>query len=67
MTMPMTMPTTLTTCTVNSPVGALRLYARHGELTGYAGGMVAKRWLLDHERGITIRPTSRLLTPGSAC
>ena len=27
-----------------------RVIAANGELTGYAGGMAAKRWLLDHER-----------------
>jgi methylated-DNA-[protein]-cysteine S-methyltransferase len=26
-----------------------RVIASNGELTGYAGGMAAKRWLLDHE------------------
>jgi methylated-DNA-[protein]-cysteine S-methyltransferase len=29
-----------------------RVVAANGELTGYAGGMPAKRWLLDHERRI---------------
>jgi methylated-DNA-[protein]-cysteine S-methyltransferase len=29
-----------------------RVIAANGELTGYAGGMAAKRWLLDHERHI---------------
>ncbi len=28
-----------------------RVIGASGELTGYAGGMAAKRWLLDHERG----------------
>jgi methylated-DNA-[protein]-cysteine S-methyltransferase len=28
-----------------------RVIGASGELTGYAGGMPAKRWLLDHERG----------------
>ena len=27
-----------------------RVIAANGQLTGYAGGMAAKRWLLDHER-----------------
>jgi len=27
-----------------------RVIAASGELTGYAGGLVAKRWLLEHER-----------------
>jgi methylated-DNA-[protein]-cysteine S-methyltransferase len=27
-----------------------RVIAANGELTGYAGGMPAKRWLLEHER-----------------
>jgi methylated-DNA-[protein]-cysteine S-methyltransferase len=27
-----------------------RVIAANGALTGYAGGMAAKRWLLDHER-----------------
>ncbi|MEO8707036.1 MAG: methylated-DNA--[protein]-cysteine S-methyltransferase [Kofleriaceae bacterium] len=26
-----------------------RVIASSGELTGYAGGMAAKRWLIDHE------------------
>ncbi len=30
-----------------------RVIGASGELTGYAGGMAAKRWLLDHERGPT--------------
>jgi len=29
-----------------------RVIAGSGELTGYAGGMDAKRWLLDHERDV---------------
>ena len=29
-----------------------RVIAGSGELTGYAGGMDAKRWLLDHERAV---------------
>jgi methylated-DNA-[protein]-cysteine S-methyltransferase len=32
-----------------------RVIAGSGELTGYAGGMDAKRWLLDHERVIATR------------
>ena len=28
-----------------------RVIGASGQLTGYAGGMAAKRWLLDHERG----------------
>ena len=29
-----------------------RLVASNGDLTGYAGGIAAKRWLLDHERAL---------------
>lgn len=29
-----------------------RVIASNGDLTGYAGGLVAKRWLLDHERAM---------------
>jgi len=36
-----------------------RVIGASGELTGYAGGMPAKRWLLDHERAhATGRPSS---------
>lgn len=28
-----------------------RVIAASGQLTGYAGGLAAKQWLLDHERG----------------
>ncbi|HEX2677778.1 MAG TPA: methylated-DNA--[protein]-cysteine S-methyltransferase [Polyangiales bacterium] len=30
-----------------------RVIGSSGELTGYAGGLAAKRWLLEHERGAT--------------
>jgi methylated-DNA-[protein]-cysteine S-methyltransferase len=30
-----------------------RVIAANGELTGYAGGLAAKRWLLEHERRYT--------------
>ena len=37
----------------NNPISIVvpchRVIAANGELTGYAGGMAAKRWLLDHE------------------
>jgi len=36
-----------------------RVIAANGELTGYAGGMAAKRWLLDHEQ----RRTDRAVGP----
>jgi methylated-DNA-[protein]-cysteine S-methyltransferase len=29
-----------------------RVIAANGELTGYAGGMAAKQWLLEHERAL---------------
>ncbi len=29
-----------------------RVIGSNGELTGYAGGMTTKRWLLDHERAV---------------
>jgi methylated-DNA-[protein]-cysteine S-methyltransferase len=29
-----------------------RLIGSSGDLTGYAGGLAAKRWLLDHERAV---------------
>jgi methylated-DNA-[protein]-cysteine S-methyltransferase len=32
-----------------------RVIAASGELTGYAGGLAAKRWLLDHEAGVSRR------------
>jgi len=32
-----------------------RLVASNGDLTGYAGGIAAKRWLLDHERAMVTR------------
>lgn len=35
-----------------------RVIAANGELTGYAGGMAAKRWLLDHERRLAHRAAS---------
>ena len=31
-----------------------RVIAASGELTGYAGGLVAKRWLLEHERNFAL-------------
>jgi len=30
-----------------------RVIAASGELTGYAGGLAAKRWLLDHEAEVS--------------
>jgi len=32
-----------------------RLIGSNGELTGYAGGLAMKRWLLDHERAMVAR------------
>ena len=32
-----------------------RVIASNGDLTGYAGGLAAKRWLLDHERAPVAR------------
>ena len=34
-----------------------RVLGRHGDLTGYAGGLDKKIWLLDHE-GASVRNTS---------
>lgn len=34
-----------------------RVLGRHGDLTGYAGGLDKKIWLLDHE-GVSVRNTS---------
>ena len=39
-----------------------RVIAANGELTGYAGGMPAKRWLIDHER----RVVERQVTSGNS-
>ena len=38
-----------------------RLIASNGDLAGYAGGLAAKRWLLDHERAMASGPG----TPGA--
>jgi len=38
-----------------------RLIGSNGDLTGYGGGLAAKRWLLDHERAMASRPG----TPGA--
>ncbi|MDO5533391.1 MAG: methylated-DNA--[protein]-cysteine S-methyltransferase [Propionibacteriaceae bacterium] len=35
-----------------------RLVGSSGALTGYAGGIERKRWLLDHERGLVGEPSS---------
>ncbi|BFM06489.1 methylated-DNA--[protein]-cysteine S-methyltransferase [Halioxenophilus aromaticivorans] len=32
-----------------------RVVGKNGSLTGYAGGLTAKQWLLDHEKGHSIR------------
>jgi methylated-DNA-[protein]-cysteine S-methyltransferase len=42
-----------------------RVIGSDGSLTGYAGGLAAKRWLLDHEAGIRQLPsiTSPLAPP----
>lgn len=37
-----------------------RVVGSDGSLKGYAGGLDAKSWLLDHERGQTSWPASRL-------
>ncbi|MDB4959045.1 MAG: ogt [Myxococcales bacterium] len=44
-----------------------RVIAVSGELTGYAGGMPAKRWLLDHERRRATRQTSALCLSSTVC
>jgi methylated-DNA-[protein]-cysteine S-methyltransferase len=45
-----------------NPLGIIvpchRVIGASGELTGYAGGMPAKKWLLDHERGQSISKRS---------
>jgi methylated-DNA-[protein]-cysteine S-methyltransferase len=41
-----------------------RVIGSSGELTGYAGGMAAKKWLLEHERAHTRpRPGTTLAMP----
>jgi methylated-DNA-[protein]-cysteine S-methyltransferase len=35
-----------------------RLVGHDGQLTGYAGGLMRKRWLLDHERGLARTPSN---------
>jgi methylated-DNA-[protein]-cysteine S-methyltransferase len=40
-----------------------RVVASNGELTGYAGGLAAKRWLLDHERATIDRPSGVRIAP----
>jgi len=41
-----------------------RVIGASGELTGYAGGMPAKRWLLDHERGLFMSASLPAWRPG---
>jgi methylated-DNA-[protein]-cysteine S-methyltransferase len=42
-----------------------RVIGANGTLTGYAGGMAAKRWLLDHEAAVTGGArTAQLRLPG---
>jgi methylated-DNA-[protein]-cysteine S-methyltransferase len=36
-----------------------RVIGASGALTGYAGGLDAKRWLLAHERGVRVLPFTR--------
>jgi methylated-DNA-[protein]-cysteine S-methyltransferase len=40
-----------------------RVVATSGDLTGYAGGLYAKRWLLDHEHAVIRPPEARRPTP----
>lgn len=48
-----------------NPVGIVvpchRVIGSDGSLTGFAGGLAAKRWLLDHEsgQGLVLRPPAR--------
>lgn len=42
-----------------------RVIASSGELTGYAGGMAAKQWLLEHERAL--HPSRRTSEARAAC
>ena len=39
-----------------------RVVGANGTLTGYAGGMTAKRWLLDHELRTAGQPISTSVT-----
>ena len=41
-----------------------RVIGASGELTGYAGGMLAKRWLLDHERAHSMSANLLAWRPG---
>lgn len=41
-----------------------RVIGASGELTGYAGGMAAKRWLFDHERGHSMGASLTAWRPG---
>jgi methylated-DNA-[protein]-cysteine S-methyltransferase len=45
-----------------------RVIGANGTLTGYAGGMRVKQWLLDHEArhgAVQARPGAQLLIPGA--
>ncbi len=51
-----------------NPLGIIvpchRVIGTSGELTGYAGGMAAKKWLLGHERGQRSLDMPQPHTPG---
>ena len=40
-----------------------RVIGADGSLTGYAGGVEAKRWLLEHERGLAVRAAESAGSP----
>jgi methylated-DNA-[protein]-cysteine S-methyltransferase len=40
-----------------------RVIGADGSLTGYAGGVAAKRWLLAHEQAVAVRSTGRSTRP----
>jgi methylated-DNA-[protein]-cysteine S-methyltransferase len=52
-----------------NPVGIVlpchRVIGRNGDLTGYAGGMHRKQWLLEHERAMVV--AGRSATYGTNC
>ena len=55
---------TTKTARMNAVVTAI---GASGKLTGYAGGLDVKRWLLEHERATRVRVRSSVTsTPGRA-
>jgi methylated-DNA-[protein]-cysteine S-methyltransferase len=43
-----------------------RVVGANGDLTGYAGGLERKRWLLNHELALSARAPHRLAGAGAA-